>query len=288
MGELVSSGVKRSVMETRAPYLASREEFTSIGREVMTSAPVFGAYISVLIFNYVFVVVEPYQGMFDPIRTLVFVTWAVAIWIVPYIWLGQVAYFATVRDLPYFWVVLGMMASVNVVLALIGHLFIIPGSQITHMLSQIGKITGFQAGAMAFLTIYLRNRYSKRLSSRPEIIPWFAPTGDASIPLLMELPQDIRGEVLRMESMNQYVKVTTDKGSELVRMSLAKACDQVPEAAGWRIHRSLWIAKSEARSVVFEAGNPRLVVRGGERLAMSRQAAPIVKDYLETAQAADV
>ena len=280
VGNSLSGSVNRRAIEARASYLASRDEFARIAREVMTSAPVVGSYIAVFAFNYVFIVVEPYENMLDPVRTLTFLLWAAFIWAVPYFWLGPVAHFAAARNLPYFWTVLAVMAAGNVALALITHLYVVPGSEITHMLSQIGKITGFQAATLAFLTIHLRSRFAARLSTRPELIPWFRPTKDAEVPLLMELPEEIRGEILRMESMNQYVRVTTEKGAGLVRMSLARACEQLPDDAGWRIHRSHWIAKSEARSIVFEGGNPRLVARDGERLPMSRQATAVVKDHI--------
>lgn len=246
----------------------------------MTSTPVLGSFLAVLFFNYLFIVVDPYESIFDPLRTVTFLGWAAIIWVIPYLWLGRIAYFATVRNIPYYWTVLAMLTALNIVLALLGHFFFIPGSEIVHVISQIGKITGFEAAVLAFLTIYLRDRFAARMSSRPEIIPWFRPTGGIDFPLLLELPAEIRGEVLRMESMNQYVKVTTELGSALVRMPLAKACAQMPDFAGWRIHRSFWVAKKEARSIIFEAGNPRLVVRNGERLPMSRKATTVVKDHL--------
>lgn len=80
----------------------------------------------------------------------------------------------------------------------------------------------------------------------------------------------IRGRVLHMLAENQYVRVVTEKGEELIRLPLSEAVSLVPEDAGIRVHRSHWIAHDRMAGVRFEGGNPKLITVDGSQLPVSR------------------
>lgn len=99
--------------------------------------------------------------------------------------------------------------------------------------------------------------------------------------LQAHLSPHVRGPVHRLMAENQYVRVYTDNGEELLRMSLAEATDLVPEDAGLRIHRSHWANKSHVKGLHFEAGNPRLTMASGDVLPVSRAQVDAVRRAVE-------
>ncbi len=270
----------KAAQELRRGFLSSPETFTHVARDVMTRRSTLLVYISVLLFAYLFMLSEPYENRFAVSRTLVFLGWFAVAWIVPYLWAGAMARWAAARNLSLYWLLAVMFFALTTA-QLFCVRFAISGMESWWSIWRSILATTLMTSAGLFVVILLiRDDVGPKLSSRPELFPWFWPATISDAPLAFLLPEDVRGTVLRLESQNQYVRVTTDRGSAMLRMPLSAACDMTPNGAGWRVHRSLWVAKSEARAVVFEGGNPRLVDSRGERLPISRQAAPMVKDWL--------
>jgi hypothetical protein len=84
------------------------------------------------------------------------------------------------------------------------------------------------------------------------------------------LSDGVRGRVLRMTAENQYVRVFTERGEDLIRLPLSEAERLVPEDAGLRVHRSHWVARDLVADFGFEGGNPRLMTSDGTQLPVSR------------------
>ncbi|MBV7408158.1 LytTR family DNA-binding domain-containing protein [Maritimibacter sp. DP1N21-5] len=112
----------------------------------------------------------------------------------------------------------------------------------------------------------------------PAQLWYFRPVGDCR--LQPHLSFDTRGRVLRLTAENQYVRVLTDNGEELLRMTLAEAADLVPPETGLRIHRSHWVAKDQFAALRFESGNPRLTLVDGQNLPVSRNMVEAIRDIL--------
>lgn len=98
--------------------------------------------------------------------------------------------------------------------------------------------------------------------------------------LQSHLSPEVRGRVLQMLAENQYVRVFTERGEELIRLSLSEAVELVPEDAGLRVHRSHWIATDRMASVKFESGNPKLITTDGAQLPVSRARVDDVRSAL--------
>ena len=81
------------------------------------------------------------------------------------------------------------------------------------------------------------------------------------------LPRD----VVRLEAENQYTRVVTRTGSDLLPMTLGKAEDCIAPGVGLRVHRSHWVACAEIKTVGYKDGNPRLTLRSGETVPVSRK-----------------
>lgn len=102
----------------------------------------------------------------------------------------------------------------------------------------------------------------------PAQLWYFRPVSDCK--LQPHLSYDTRGAVMRLTAENQYVRVETETGEELLRMTLAEATELVPTDSGLRVHRSHWVAKSEMLALRFEGGNPKLRLRNGSQVPVSR------------------
>ncbi|MEC7763327.1 MAG: LytTR family DNA-binding domain-containing protein [Pseudomonadota bacterium] len=90
----------------------------------------------------------------------------------------------------------------------------------------------------------------------------------------------VRGRVHQMLAENQYVRVFTERGEELIRMPLSDAVDLVPDEVGIRVHRSHWIATDRMAGVRFESGNPKLITIDGTQLPVSRARVDDVRSAL--------
>lgn len=91
--------------------------------------------------------------------------------------------------------------------------------------------------------------------------------------LVARLPAKIAGgEILALQSEDHYVRVHTDKGSDLILMRLADAIELMGETPGARSHRSWWVAKASIKMVRRDNGRAWLTL--GDTLE-----APVSRNY---------
>ena len=103
---------------------------------------------------------------------------------------------------------------------------------------------------------------------------------DQGCRLQEHLSPEVRGRVLHILAENQYVRVITEAGEELIRMTLSEAAALVPEDAGLRVHRSHWVARDRVAGFQFERGNPKLTTIDGARIPVSRKRVDAVRRLL--------
>ncbi len=124
--------------------------------------------------------------------------------------------------------------------------------------------------------------YLVTMETRKYILEDSAPTNHPIKPtLLQRLPVHLGQQILSLEAQDHYVKVTTNKGSELILMRLADAITALPENAGIQIHRSHWIAHNFIASNKRHNGQNLIVTKSGAEL-------PISRTYLKAARVAGV
>jgi hypothetical protein len=133
--------------------------------------------------------------------------------------------------------------------------------------------------AIGYVVFVLRfaSEIPARVSEDPERFPLFWPMPVQTCRLQPLLAPDIQGRVLRMVVENQYLRVTTETGEEVIRCSLGQAEQLVAAGTGLRIHRSYWIARDQIDELFFENGNPRLKTTAGEVLPVSRSAQEMIR-----------
>jgi DNA-binding LytR/AlgR family response regulator len=100
---------------------------------------------------------------------------------------------------------------------------------------------------------------------------------DASgLPLLPDLiaeklPMHLRGaRLIAIEAEDHYLRIHTDAGSDLVLMRMTDACALLPDAAGARVHRSWWAARSAAETLKRQGSKAELTLQGGLTVPVSR------------------
>ena len=98
--------------------------------------------------------------------------------------------------------------------------------------------------------------------------------------LLALLPLEKRGKIIRLQAANQYVEVTTDKGTYDLRSTLKSAMEMLPESHGIHLHRSIWLHRDQIKELGYENGNPCVYDSNGEAIPVSRNKVPLVKKHL--------
>ena len=89
--------------------------------------------------------------------------------------------------------------------------------------------------------------------------------------LSARLPAKLKdGEILALQSEDHYVRVHTDKGSDLILMRLADAIALMGETPGARSHRSWWVAKGAVKEVRRENGRVWLKLANAIEAPVSR------------------
>lgn len=137
------------------------------------------------------------------------------------------------------------------------------------------------AAPFALLLTYLYwHQAAESLFDDPNLYPIWKRYEMPNLKLLVKLPPEKRSPVRYIEAQSPYVNVVTKAGSETIRMTFNEALEMVPGDIGWKIHRSVWVAKSEVADVRYVSGNPKVVLKDGTQFSTNREMAPIIKGYL--------
>lgn len=97
-------------------------------------------------------------------------------------------------------------------------------------------------------------------------------------PLLDRLPLPKRGPLVSLTVEDHYVRVETQKGSELVLMRLGDAIRETAGVAGLQIHRSHWVALDQVDKTERRDGKWVVVTSKGEALPISRSYLPAARE----------
>ena len=106
-----------------------------------------------------------------------------------------------------------------------------------------------------------------------------APTGAAPARFPDRLPMKLRGAVIRaVQAEDHYLRIHTDRGSDLILMRLSDALDELEGLEGAQTHRSWWVAKDAVRDVARGDGRATLTLEGGVIVPVSRRYAKALRD----------
>lgn len=88
--------------------------------------------------------------------------------------------------------------------------------------------------------------------------------------LLDRVPDDLRGQVLRLSARDHLVEVSTCQGVVEIRLRLADAIREMEPVEGFLIHRSHWVMRDAIDRVERTSGKVFLVLVNGDRVPVSR------------------
>lgn len=93
------------------------------------------------------------------------------------------------------------------------------------------------------------------------------------------LPPRLRGATIRaVQAEDHYLRIHTDRGSDLILMRLSDALDELEGLEGSQTHRSWWVARDAVRDVARGDGRATLTLEGGVVAPVSRRYAKALRD----------
>ncbi|MBA4808504.1 LytTR family DNA-binding domain-containing protein [Brevundimonas sp.] len=96
---------------------------------------------------------------------------------------------------------------------------------------------------------------------------------------LDRLPMKLRGATLHaVQAEDHYLRLHTDRGSDLILMRLSDAVEELEGLEGARTHRSWWVARSAVRGVERGDGRATLTLEGGLSAPVSRRYARSLRE----------
>lgn len=105
------------------------------------------------------------------------------------------------------------------------------------------------------------------------------PAGSAPARFLDRLPPRLKGATIRaVESEDHYLRIHTDRGSDLILMRLSDALAELEGLEGAQTHRSWWVARDVVRDVARGEGRATLTLEGGLQAPVSRRYAKALRD----------
>lgn len=124
-------------------------------------------------------------------------------------------------------------------------------------------------GAISALNVFL---------ARTPVQTHAAAPGAKPARFIDRLPFKLRGAAIRaVQSEDHYLRIHTDRGSDLILMRLSDALVELEGLEGAQTHRSWWVAKDAVRGVSRGDGRATLTLDGGLAAPVSRRFAKALR-----------
>lgn len=93
------------------------------------------------------------------------------------------------------------------------------------------------------------------------------------------LPPRLRGAAIHaVQAEDHYLRIHTDRGSDLILMRLSDALEELEGLEGAQTHRSWWVAKGAVRDIQRGDGRAALTLEGGVVAPVSRRYARALRE----------
>ena len=122
---------------------------------------------------------------------------------------------------------------------------------------------GIVSPGMSVLNIFI---------SRGRTVRTHAAAADAGPARFLDrLPPRLKGaRLIAVQAEDHYLRLHTDRGSDLILMRLSDAVAELEGLEGAQVHRSWWVAREAVRDVSRGDGRARLTLDGGLTAPVSR------------------
>lgn len=141
-----------------------------------------------------------------------------------------------------------------------------PLEVLPYMLVPVATITAAVSAVNVFVALKPVQTHAAHAGSSPARFP-------------DRLPPKLRGAAIRaVESEDHYLRVHTDRGSDLILMRLSDALGELEGLEGAQTHRSWWVARDAVRDVRRGDGRATLTLDGGVEAPVSRRYARALRE----------
>lgn len=138
---------------------------------------------------------------------------------------------------------------------------------------------GLLSYAPAVFVISLAMTAVHRLAARRPLETHAGPAEGPPARFLARLPAKLRGATLEaVEAEDHYLRLHTDRGSDLILMRLSDAIAELAGIEGAQTHRSWWVAKDAIADARRANGRAVLKLRSGAEAPVSRTYLRALKD----------
>lgn len=141
----------------------------------------------------------------------------------------------------------------------------------------VRAIVGF-IGPVLIITVAI-SAINVFLNRPPTVQTHAGPSGTAPARFLDRLTPRLRGATLyAVQAEDHYLRLHTDRGSDLILMRLSDAVAEMEGLEGARTHRSWWVARDAVREVKRGDGRATLTLEGGVVAPVSRRYARALRE----------
>lgn len=106
-----------------------------------------------------------------------------------------------------------------------------------------------------------------------------SPDGARPVKIIERLPRRLSGaRVIAVQAEDHYLRVHTDRGSDLILMRLSDALTELEGLEGAQTHRSWWVAKDAVQGASRGDGRATLALHGGLTAPVSRRYARALRE----------
>jgi hypothetical protein len=126
---------------------------------------------------------------------------------------------------------------------------------------------------LAMTTIHSLRAPGPAEGNRPE-----TPEDSAAARFIDRLPPRLRGAtLLAVEAQDHYLRLHTDRGSDLILLRLSDALAELSGLDGAQTHRSWWVARGAVKDVRRQGGRAILTLSNGLEAPVSRAQAAVLR-----------
>lgn len=258
------------VNKSLASKIVSKSEYVSIHKRIVTRPSFLILWSVFAVYSYFADAPKVYDDWYSIPFAIEYFAGSATHYALVYYLMAYVSYESMIRNIPLlvsflvFYLVLSFFDGV------IFYYLISPEITATQQLEQSTSVFGAYFIGTVFLIVFFQERIRTSIGKEPDLIPIWWPVTLPAEDLLADLPENLRGKILRLHADNQYVEVVTENGQHLIRSTLADAIGKLNSANGHRVHRSMWIRRDQIGSVKYVKGSPRLFDTEGDDYPVSR------------------
>jgi hypothetical protein len=108
------------------------------------------------------------------------------------------------------------------------------------------------------------------------------PDNQPSLAMLRKIPEGLEGDLLAIQVEDHYLRIYTNKGSNLVIGQLAGACHDLRDSAGMQVHRSWWVSFAAITQMRKTGRDKEIVLNNGVVVPVSRSKLQDLKLRIDT------